>query len=110
MGRVQRWLRERAVLLGLGGATVAIVSALAIGGARSRKSADEDGPAVIERATVVRTADGSARMLLVESVEHRDETSDWNAYRLSIRTATRWRSTRGRSSRSGRRGRRSIGS
>jgi hypothetical protein len=84
MGRVQRWLRERAVLLGLGGATVAIVSALAIGGARSRKSADEDGPAVIERATVVRTADGGARMLLVESVEHRDETSDWNAYRLSI--------------------------
>lgn len=84
MGRVGAWLREHAVLVGLAGATAAILGALAIGGARSRKSADEDGPAIIERATVVRAADGSARMLLVESVEHRDETSDWKAYRLSV--------------------------
>lgn len=84
MGGVKAWFRAYPAVWGSVVATAVLLGGFAIIGRWQKKDADENGPALIERATLVRLADGSPRMLIVESVEHGDETSDWKAYRLSL--------------------------
>jgi hypothetical protein len=80
---LRTWARENKAVAFSIVFTLVIVVAVGLYIWRHRVDKDENGPGSIESIVVLQGDDGHASLLLIEVVEHADDTSDWRNWRFT---------------------------